>query len=119
MKYIITISTLCMLLCAASCQNASPNLADGTAVVSGEIVSLSALTRQKGETRMALRVANAVVVDGTLDLSSHAFPLDHPYRNQHMFTVPFPIGGRIEGHKCRITLQTNTVVEVTGDWEQD
>ncbi|MHC4872732.1 MAG: hypothetical protein ACYTFY_12895 [Planctomycetota bacterium] len=115
----MTISILCILLCAVSCQNASPSLADDTAVVTGDVVSLSALTRQKGETRMALRVANAVVADGKIDLSSHAFPSDHPYRNQHIFTIPFPIGGRIEGHKCRITLQGNTVVEVTGDWKQD
>ena len=114
-----------MVLCAASCQHGGTPLPDDSAIVTGKITSFSALTRQKGETRMALRLTNAVVVSGECDLSAHALPTH--YGNQHRFVVEwsktFQVAGekgvQVRGHACTIILQSNTVVKVTGDWEKD
>jgi hypothetical protein len=124
MKYAIAIAFVCMLLCGASCQPSVQNRAGGSPVVRGTITSFSALTRQKGETRMALRLTNAVVANGECDLSLYALPAE-TYGNQHQFVVKwskaFQVAGekniRVEGHECSIVLHDGTVVGVTGDWE--
>jgi hypothetical protein len=124
MKYTIVISFVCILLCGASCRHTLTNRTGGSPVVTGTITSFSALTRQKGETRMALRLTNAVVTTGECDLSLYALPVE-AYGNQHQFTVQwsraFQVAGEkgigVRGHRCSIVLDDGTVVDVTGDWE--